>query len=77
VVISDPAVTEDGLRYHLKTLQGALPAAAGPCVLRINGPLARRLQRCQSAPRPAQQRHEASRYVLSGWGDGTTVTRQG
>jgi hypothetical protein len=42
VVISDPAVTEDGLRYHIKTLQGALPATAGPCVLFID-PLGRPL----------------------------------
>jgi hypothetical protein len=37
-----PAVTEDGLQYHIETLQGALPATAGPCVLFIDpfgGPL--------------------------------------
>jgi hypothetical protein len=42
VVISDPTVTEDGLRYNIQTLQGALPAAAGPCVLFID-PLGRPL----------------------------------
>jgi len=42
VVISDPAVTEDGLRYRIQTLQGALPAQAGPCVLFID-PLGRPL----------------------------------
>jgi hypothetical protein len=42
VVISDPAVTEDGLRYSIQTLQGTLPAQAGPCVLFID-PLGRPL----------------------------------
>jgi hypothetical protein len=42
VVISDPAVTEDGLRYRIQTLQGALPATSGPCVLFID-PLGRPL----------------------------------
>ena len=36
VVISDPAVTEDGLRYSIQTLQGTPPAQAGPCVLFID-----------------------------------------
>jgi hypothetical protein len=42
VIISDPAVTKDGLRYHIQTLQGALPPTAGPCVLFID-PLGRPL----------------------------------
>ena len=42
MVISDPTVTEDGLRHHIQTLQGALPATAGPCVLFID-PLGRPL----------------------------------
>ena len=42
VVISDPAVTEDGLQYHIQTLQGVPPATAGPCVLFID-PLGRPL----------------------------------
>ena len=42
VVISDPAVTEDGLRYRIETLQGTPPAMAGPCVLFID-PLGRPL----------------------------------
>src|ERR1700751_2109039 len=42
VVISDPAVTEDGLRYHIQTLQGTPPVQAGPCVLFID-PLGRPL----------------------------------
>jgi hypothetical protein len=39
---SRPAVTEDDLQYHIETLQGALPATAGPCVLFID-PLGRPL----------------------------------
>jgi hypothetical protein len=42
VVISDPAITDDGLRYRIDTLQGAPPAQAGPCVLFID-PLGRPL----------------------------------
>ena len=42
VVISDPAVTADGLQYHIQTLQGTLPVKAGPCVLFID-PLGRPL----------------------------------
>ena len=42
VVISDPAVTGDGLRYRIQTLQGTTPAQAGPCVLFID-PLGRPL----------------------------------
>ena len=42
VVICDPAVTEDGLRYRIQTLQDAPPAEAGPCVLFID-PLGRPL----------------------------------
>jgi len=42
VVISDPAVTEDGLRYQIETLQGSPPASGGPCVLFID-PLGRPL----------------------------------
>jgi hypothetical protein len=42
VVISDPAVTEDGLRYRIETLQGSPPVEAGPCVLFID-PLGRPL----------------------------------
>jgi len=42
VVISDPTVTEGGLRYQIQTLQGSPPAQAGPCVLFID-PLGRPL----------------------------------
>ena len=42
VVISDPAVTDDGLRYNIETLQDTPPAKAGPCVLFID-PLGRPL----------------------------------
>jgi hypothetical protein len=42
VVISDPAKTEDGLRYRIETLMGTVPAQAGPCVLFID-PLGRHL----------------------------------
>ncbi|HTT89278.1 MAG TPA: hypothetical protein VMF65_06950 [Acidimicrobiales bacterium] len=42
VVISDPEVTENGLRYQIKTLQGTTPAESGPCVLFID-PLGRPL----------------------------------
>lgn len=42
VVISDPVITEDGLRYRIDTLQGTPPAQAGPCVLFID-PLGRPL----------------------------------
>jgi hypothetical protein len=42
VVISEPAVTADGLRYHIEVLQGTPPAKAGPCVLFID-PLGRPL----------------------------------
>ena len=42
VVLSNPTVTEDGLRYHIKTLEGVPPAKAGPCVLFID-PLGRPL----------------------------------
>ena len=42
VTISDPAVTEDGLRYRIQTLEGVLPARGGPCVLFID-PLGRPL----------------------------------
>ena len=42
MVISDPAITEDGLRYRIETLQGSPPANAGPCVLFID-PLGRPL----------------------------------
>jgi hypothetical protein len=42
VVISDPTVTGDGLRYQIQTLQGSPPAKAGPCVLFID-PLGRPL----------------------------------
>jgi hypothetical protein len=42
VVISDPVVTEDGLRYQIETLQGTTPAQSGPCVLFID-PLGRPL----------------------------------
>jgi hypothetical protein len=42
VVISDPARTEDGLRYRIQTIQGTVPAQAGPCVLFID-PLGRPL----------------------------------
>jgi hypothetical protein len=42
VVISDPAIVKDGLRYQIETLQGTLPAQAGPCVLFID-PLGRPL----------------------------------
>jgi hypothetical protein len=42
VVISDPAIVKDGLRYQIEPLQGTLPAQAGPCVLFID-PLGRPL----------------------------------
>jgi hypothetical protein len=42
VTISDPSVTDDGLTYRIKTLQGATPAEAGPCILFID-PLGRPL----------------------------------
>lgn len=42
VVISDPTVTDDGLTYQIKTLQGETPTEAGPCVLFID-PLGRPL----------------------------------
>ena len=42
VVISDPAITDDGLRYRIQTLQGTPPAKGGPCVLFID-PLGRPL----------------------------------
>jgi hypothetical protein len=42
LVISNPAVTKDGLRYQIETLQGAAPAESGPCVLFID-PLGRPL----------------------------------
>jgi hypothetical protein len=42
VVISDPAMIEDGLRYRIQTLQGTPPVTAGPCVLFID-PLGRPL----------------------------------
>jgi len=42
VVISDPAIVKDGLRYQIETLQGTIPAQAGPCVLFID-PLGRPL----------------------------------
>jgi hypothetical protein len=42
VVISDPVITEDGLRYRIDTLQGSPPVQAGPCVLFID-PLGRPL----------------------------------
>ena len=42
VILSDPAVTADGLQYHIQTLQGAPPVKAGPCVLFID-PLGRPL----------------------------------
>jgi hypothetical protein len=42
VIISDPTVTEDGLRYRIQALQGTPPATAGPCVLFID-PLGRPL----------------------------------
>jgi hypothetical protein len=41
MVISDPVLTEDGLRYRIETLQGTPPPAkAGSCVLFID-PLGR------------------------------------
>jgi hypothetical protein len=40
MVISDPVLTDDGLRYHIETLQGTPPAEAGSCVLFID-PLGR------------------------------------
>jgi hypothetical protein len=42
VVISDPSITKDGLRYQIETLQGAPPVQGGPCVLFID-PLGRPL----------------------------------
>jgi hypothetical protein len=42
MVLSNPTVNEDGLRYSTKTLQGTPPAQAGPCVLFID-PLGRPL----------------------------------
>lgn len=42
VVISDPVVSDDGLSYQIKPLQGSLPTDAGPCVLFID-PLGRPL----------------------------------
>ena len=42
MVLSNPTVNEDGLRYNIKTLQGTPPAKAGPCVLFID-PLGRPL----------------------------------
>jgi len=42
MVLSNPTVNEDGLRYSIKTLQGTPPAKAGPCVLFID-PLGRPL----------------------------------
>jgi hypothetical protein len=42
VVISDPVVSDDGLSYQIKALQGSPPADAGPCVLFID-PLGRPL----------------------------------
>ena len=42
VVISEPAVTSEGLQYRIQTLQGTPPAKAGPCVLVID-PLGRPL----------------------------------
>lgn len=42
LVISDPTITEDGLQYKIKTLQGTPPTEAGPCILFID-PLGRPL----------------------------------
>ncbi len=42
VVISEPAVTSEGLQYRIQTLQGTPPVKAGPCVLFID-PLGRPL----------------------------------
>jgi hypothetical protein len=40
MVISDPVLTDDGLRYRIETLRGTPPAEAGSCVLFID-PLGR------------------------------------
>ena len=48
VVISDPAITDDGLRYRIETLQGTPPATAGPCVCCLSTRSADRSPRCRS-----------------------------
>jgi hypothetical protein len=62
VVISDPAATQDGLRYNIQTLQGAPPANGGPCVLFID-PLGRPLSPTSVAGvRRREDRRERRRF---------------
>ena len=62
MVISDPAVTDDGLRYRIQTLQGTPPAQAGPCVLFID-PLGRPLSPVSVAGvRRREDRRERRRF---------------
>jgi hypothetical protein len=62
VVISDPAITKDGLRYNIQTLQGSVPAQTGPCVLFID-PLGRPLSPVSVAGvRRREMRRERRRF---------------
>jgi hypothetical protein len=62
VVISDPVVTDDGLRYRIQTLQGTPPTQAGPCVLFID-PLGRPLSPTSVAGvRRREDRRERRRF---------------
>jgi hypothetical protein len=62
VVISNPTVTGDGLRYDIETLQGTAPAQAGPCVLFID-PLGRPLSPVSVAGvRRREMRRERRRF---------------
>jgi hypothetical protein len=62
VVISDPVVTDDGLRYRIQTLQGTPPTQAGPCVLFID-PLGRPLSPMSVAGvRRREDRRERRRF---------------
>jgi hypothetical protein len=62
VVISDPVVTEDGLRYRIQTLQGTPPAEGGPCVLFVD-PLGRPLSPTSVAGvRRREDRRERRRF---------------
>jgi hypothetical protein len=62
MVISDPEIEGDDLTYHFKTLQGAAPGEAGPCVLFID-PLGRPLSPVSVAGvRRREMRRERRRF---------------